>query len=363
MVARNSGKYLPDIFTDIAAQDFPKSDVEFLLVDGMSADNTKQLVREFSAANTDVQFRFLENPGKILSSGWNAALKEAKGDIIMRIDAHSRIPVNFISKNVEAIKSGHAIVGGPRITRLPENGVPRFLALAEVSRFGAGCASYRHVGKAGYTDTLAHAAYRRDVFGKVGGYNEELVRNQDNEIHRRMKNAGYRFWFTPEIWSEHFARTDLSTLLKQKFGNGYWIAIVSGFCPKCFGLRHFVPFMFLMALFITIIAAIFVTPEPLYLLLSVYCGSAAFFTAEAVKSESIEIKLLSLCMPILFLFMHFSYGLGTLCGFLILPFKWKRLRSYKPPFPITESGCLDAVSLRSGPAKSFEELGEGKAIG
>lgn len=334
IVARNAGRSLPGILGDLVLQDFPKADMEFVFVDGMSEDGTMALVGDFAAAHPELNFRLLENPGKILSSGWNVALAQAKGDIILRVDAHARIPADFIAQNVKAISGGQDIVGGPRITRLPEQGMVRFLSLVEVSRFGAGAASYRNLGAAGFVDTLAHAAYHRDVFAKVGGYNECLVRTEDNEIHERMKKAGYKFWYTPEIRSEHTARPDLRGLLKQKFGNGYWIALTMPVEPGCFSARHFIPFIFLVAVLAGVAALFFGAPEPLYLLLLTYGAAASFFSVKAVSGEAIGMRLMGLFMPAVFFVMHLAYGFGTLWGLLKLPFSWRRLRSHTRVFPV-----------------------------
>ncbi len=340
IVARNEGRYLPDAFADFLAQDYPRGRIEFLFVDGVSRDDSLKQAEAFKAAHKDVDFVILTNPKLTLASGWNVALARAKGRIILRIDAHARMPADFIRRNIEAVSEGHEIVGGPAITkRYPDGLLPEFIAIAEASRFGGSAAAFRNQGRAGYIDTLAFAAYKREVFVNAGGYNEMLDRTEDNEIHYRMARAGYRFWFDPKIRSEYFPRRTLGGLLNQKFGNGYSVAIASAISPGCFRLRHFVPFIFFAALCGAAVLAL-AAPGPFYLLLAVYFGTALFFTAKAVEREPARIILLSVFMPLLFLAVHCSYGSGTLCGILTLPFKWNKLRSYRPPCPVSAQGAL-----------------------
>lgn len=334
VVARNARKHIPAIFSDFLAQDYSGSDVEFLFVDSMSTDATWEYAAEFASKNPEIKFKMFRNPAETLSAGWNVALGKALGQIILRIDAHARIPKDFISNNVREINAGQSIVGGVRVTRLPDSLFPRLMASAEASVFGAGSAAFRRLGVAKYVDTLAHAAYSRKVFQDVGGYNEMLVRNQDVEIHYRMKKAGYKFWFNPQIWSEHAARDNFYSLLKQKFENGYWIAIVSAISPRCFGLRHFVPFLFFVALVVAIVFSVYGILFPIWLLLSVYFFFAVLFAVRAVIGERFSVMVLGATIPALFFFMHFAYGLGTFCGILGLPAKWRKLHSYKPPFPL-----------------------------
>ncbi|OGR69940.1 MAG: hypothetical protein A2089_11345 [Elusimicrobia bacterium GWD2_63_28] len=334
VVARNAGQYLDDMFSDFLAQDYPRENVEFLFVDGQSTDKTRQQIDKIMHAPQGFSFRFLENHKKILATGWNIALKEAKGDIILRIDAHARIPENFIRINVESILAGQDIVGGPVICRLPISLWPRLVAIADNSKFGGGGADFRNPGTARYVDTLAYAAYRKEVFKRIGGYHELLIRNQDNEIHYRMKRAGYRFWFNPEISSNYTPRTEWLKLVKQKFSNGYWVGLVSSISPGCFGLRHFVPLVFLLGLLLSGLLAIMGQPNLVFLIVSVYLLASLGFTVKAVRWESAQVILIAWILPVMFIVMHLSYGCGILLGGIAALVKCKELRAYKVPFPI-----------------------------
>lgn len=314
VVAYNAEKKLLNLLRDLEKQDYDHRRIEVILVDSNSTDRTKQVMKDF--AESDHGFSrvcVLDNPKKVLPAGWNIALKECYGDVILRVDAHASIPDDFVRKNIECIKSGEKICGGPRISIINENNAwQKTLLLAETSMFGSGIAEYRRKRIKKYVSTLAHAAYHKEVFQTVGGYNESLVRTEDNEIHYRMRKAGYKFCFEPAIVSYHHARNSLKHMIKQKFLNGYWIGITLGVCPRCFSWYHFAPFCFVVAIAITTIMTWCGIILPACLLWGLYGGGAVLMTTLSVSKE--QFSPWYLLLPVLFLLLHLSYGLGTIIG-------------------------------------------------
>ena len=359
VVARGAAAHLPALFKSVLAQDYPRERLEFLFVDGDSGDGSAELAEELRKSHPDLSVQVLRNEGRLLACGWNVALARASGDVILRVDAHAGIPVDFVRRNVEALEGGRDIVGGPRLTILPDDFAGRALALAENSRFGGGSAAYRHVGEAGWVDTLAHAAYRRSVFARVGGYHELLARTEDNEIHDRMKRAGFRFWFDPSIRSTHRARTGLGGMLRQKWGNGYWIGATMAVAPGAFGLRHFVPAAFVGACAL----AALLSWKALAALLAVYGAGALLFAGLAVRGEGARGLAFLPLLPPLFLLIHLAYGLGTFAGLASLPGFKRRLAGYAVPRPIAAALLLLlAASARAGvyDVRAFGAKGDGK---
>ncbi|MDK2901608.1 MAG: hypothetical protein PWR14_512 [Thermosediminibacterales bacterium] len=331
VVAYNAGEKLSSLINDIKKQDYDHKKIEIILVDGNSSDNTKQIMENFANSSHDF-FRIcvLDNPKRILPCGWNIALKESKGEVILRVDAHSSIPENFISKNVEAIKKGEKIVGGQRISIIDENNSwQRTLLLAETSLFGSGIASYRRIKKKKYVSTLAHAAYSREVFQNVGGYDERLARTEDNEIHYRMKKAGYKFFLDPEIKSYHHARNTFSKMLKQKFLNGYWIGLTLGVSPFCFSIYHFVPMLFTLVMITGILLALSGNTLLLKVLAASYGTFSILNTIMSISKKKFTPTFLLL--PLLFFMLHIYYGVGTIWGLIKLPFWIKNKGSFVPP--------------------------------
>lgn len=323
VIALNAGEKLNNLIEDLKKQDYNHKDIEIIFVDSNSNDNTKGVMQKLAESKNDFsRVIVLDNPKKILPCGWNIALKESKGDVILRVDAHSSIPQNFITKNIESIKNGEKIVGGHRVSIIDEeNSWQKTLLIAETSLFGSGIARYRRTDEKKYVDTLAHAAYSREVFEKVGGYDERLARTEDNEMHFRMKSAGYKFLLDPSIKSYHHARNTLTKMIKQKFMNGYWIGLTLGVSPKCFSVYHFVPLCFILAIIFSLLLTIVGIRWPIIILLSLYLIINIINTIISIIHKKFEATYLLL--PLIFFLLHCSYGLGTLKGIISLPF-WIR---------------------------------------
>lgn len=329
VVAYNAGNKLENLLANLEEQDYNHSNIEIILVDSNSNDNTKNIMIKFKESNKSFsEVLVLDNPKKILPCGWNIALEASTGDIILRVDAHSSLPNNFISKNVNRIELGEKIVGGHRISIIDENNSwQKTLLIAEKSIFGSGIASYRRKEEEQYVSTLAHAAYSREAFKKVGGYDERLARTEDNEMHYRMKKAGYKFLLDPTIKSYHHARNSLSKMMKQKYLNGYWIGLTMGISPRCFSIYHFVPLVFVLALIISIIGAVIFSAIPLVLLLVAYLSFNIVNTIFSVAQEKKHFEYLLL--PFIFFLLHISYGWGTLYGLIKLPFWIKSNKEFE----------------------------------
>lgn len=325
IVAYNAGKNILDALKSLLNQDYDKKNIEVLLVDSCSSDNTKQVMYDYKRQYEDVfnKVYILDNPKKTLPCGWNVALKHISGDIIIRIDAHAVMSEDFISNNVKLIEEGEKIVGGPCMSIIDDNNEwQNLLLMSEESMFGGGIAAFRNAGRNKYVNTLAYAAYAREVFECVGGYDERLTRTEDNEMHYRMRRAGYKFCFNTNIKSFHKARNSLKGMIRQKFLNGYWIGLTMGVCPKCFSIYHLVPFAFVLSLITTLILAAFGFPLLFLFLILLYalCNISMSVLSIIQKKKFSPIMLL---LPILFFILHISYGVGTLMGIVKLMF-WKQ---------------------------------------
>lgn len=162
--------------------------------------------------------------------------------------------------------------------------------------------------------------YRREVFERVGEYDERLRRTEDNEMHYRMRRAGYRFYFSPRVHSMHMARPTLTGQLRQKWGNGLWVGRTMGISPRCFAPRHFIPAAFVLSLAAGVaLAGAGIASWPLVALAVMYAFADAFFTLKAAAQASRAKMLCLLCLPWGFFLLHVSYGVGMLCGLLGAP--------------------------------------------
>ena len=328
MIAYNEAEALDGVLRDFQLQDYPHELIEIVLVDSMSTDATGAKMERFK--NTDYGFRNLaivQCAKKNQAFSWNAALMTATGDVIIRVDAHARIPRNFVSRNVYNLNQGENVVGGgrPNITSDVSSWKLTLLA-AEDSLFGSSVASYRRPPtQKEYLDSLFYAAYRREVIQKVGGFNENLGRTEDNEFHYRIRKAGYKLCCCPDIISYQHSRNNLKDLIRQKYSNGRWIGLTLSECPGCLSYFHFAPFAFVMMIILCSIIAVLGFPILLYTLLIVYgmfdiVNAVGCFT---MKNLQPQFALL----PIIFPILHVSYGVGTIVGLIQIPFWQKKIKN------------------------------------
>ena len=317
VVAYNEEQYLPMLLEDILAQDYPHEKTEILLIDSMSKDSTLQIIQEFAEGKDATEYanvRIFSNPKGNIPAGCNVALKNYAGDAIIRIDAHARLPKEFIRKNAEVIEAGEMASGGARpCITLKDTPWAKTLLFAENSKFGSGAASYRNSGEAGYEDSLFCGMYRREVFEKVGFYDERLPRSEDNEMSFRIKKAGIRLHYDPSIIYYQYMRSSLKAILKQKFGNGQAVSQTTKIVPGCFSLFHFVPFLFVMAIIVTSVIAAAGFPYLCIAMWGIYFLAAIVFMITGSLREGFQIT--NLALPGVFLVMHLCYGTGTLIGF------------------------------------------------
>lgn len=326
IIALNAEKYIETSLKCLQEQNYNHKDIEVILVDSNSTDRTKEIMSEFKNKNEKYfdTIKVLDNPKKTLPCGWNVALKEVTGEAVLRVDAHTSFEKDFITNNVKELDNGENIVGGKCISITKNNTrKEKLLLIAEESIFGAGIADFRRKHKREYVSTLAFGMYRKKVFDEVGKYNESLARTEDNEMHYRMKKAGYKFLLSPNIVSYRYARNSFKGMIKQKYGNGKWIGITMYYCPKCFSIYHFVPFLFVMVIIISIILACCGMPIFLKLLGIAYAMFNLLNLVVISINNGFHIEYLLL--PFIFLTLHLSYGIGTIVG-LIKGIWYKRNR-------------------------------------
>ena len=323
VVAYNAEKNIGKLFECLNRQTYPREKIEVILVDSASSDRTKALMEEFAASACFPRIVLRDNPKRTVPCGWNVALEEVRGDAILRLDAHATMPEDFIEKNVRNLQNGETISCGKVESILDDaDRWKETVNLAENSMFGGSAASFRRAEHAGYVSTGAFAMYRKTVFDAAGRYNENLARTEDNEMHYRMKQAGHRFYFDPEIVSRRQTRPSFAKLVKQKYLNGYWIGLTLGVQPRCFSLYHFVPFVFVLGILFTTVLAVFGLWQLAALMWAMY-GIVAVAMAGLSAASCKKPTGYQLLLPVMFLCLHVGYGVGTLVGVLKLP-GWKK---------------------------------------
>jgi succinoglycan biosynthesis protein ExoA len=208
----------------IARQDVPLGDLEVILADGMSQDDTRRAAQQAAARHPGLSLRIIDNPDRNIPSALNRALRAASGATLIRLDAHSIPATDYVQRCLDALReTGAANVGGQwDIRPSSPRTVARSIAEAGSHPLGAGDARYRTGGAAGTVDTVPFGAFPRRWLELVGGYDETLLTNEDYELNLRLRRAGGKIWFDPGIRSAYFARENLPALARQYFRYGFW---------------------------------------------------------------------------------------------------------------------------------------------
>lgn len=325
VVALNEEKFLPSLLQNLRDQQYPHELTEIVLVDSGSTDETKTIMKGFQEEqNGFYSVQVLDNPKRIQAAGWNVAINNATGDVISRIDAHTMIPKDFSVLVMEEIEKGEDVVGGVRPCII-ENDTPwgKTLLATENSLFGSSINSSRHSESKKYVKTMFHASYKREVFEKAGLFNEKLLRTEDNEMHYRIREAGYRMCYNPQIVSYQYARSSMKRMLKQKYGNGYWVGLTLGVCPGCISIYHLIPAAFVLGIIITSILLLLGVWQFAAIMWGLYFLFCIANMLICIAKEPILPHML--LMPVLFLLLHTTYGIGTIIGLVEMPFKKKVL--------------------------------------
>lgn len=325
VVAYNEEQFLPNLLSDIENQTYLHNLTEIILVDSNSSDKTKDIMKEFSQkASSFYSIQVLDNPQKVQAAGWNVAIKHAKSDVIIRIDAHTHIPADFTAKNMKLQENGEYITGGIRPC-LIDKPTPWKEMLLEVenSMFGSSISKGRKNDKKCYVDSMFHAAYRKEVFEKAGVFNPKLLRTEDNEMHYRIRKAGYKLYCDPDIVSYQYARSNLKRMVKQKYENGYWVGLTLGVCPRCISLFHLIPLVFVLGVFFTTILTLF----SIWHLAALMWGAYLLFVCAGMICTILNKRAnrWTFLMPVVFLILHVSYGIGTAVGIFKIPIFKKKL--------------------------------------
>ena len=313
MPIRNEGSFIDRSLGAVIEQDFPRERMQILVADGRSTDDTRARVQELGRRNPGLALEIVDNPGGIVPTGMNAALRRAKGEVVVRVDGHTIIERDYIQRCLDALsRTGADCVGG-RMDAVADAALGRAVALATSSPFGVGGARFHYSPREEEVDTVYMGTWPRELFQRLGGFDEEMVRNQDDELSYRIRERGGRIMLDPSIKSRYYPRTTLRTLWRQYFQYGYWKVRVMQKHPLQMKLRHFAPGALVATLALTALAAPFSdTARGAFLVVaSVYVAAnllASAWTARRADTGSAP------WLPIVFAALHLSYGAGFLGG-------------------------------------------------
>lgn len=318
----NEEKTITHLLESIVAQTYPLSDLEVIVVDGLSTDATRVQISHFQTGHPQINLRIVDNPKRIIPAALNLAIQAASGDLIVRMDAHTIPAPDYVARSVADFDAGKGEDVGGVIDIRPgsDSWIGRSIAVATRHPLGVGDAKYRWATVAGYADTVAFGLYAKSTFDKLGSYNEELIVNEDYEMNARLRAIGGRIWINPEIRSTYYSRPNLRSLARQYFVYGYYKLRMLQKFPQTLRWRQALPPLFVFGILMLLLLSFFWSFARIVFL----CVAAAYIliliagcSKEAFKQKS---PALLLGIPLAIMTMHFSWGSG---------FWWSAISSLK----------------------------------
>lgn len=310
---RNEREHIQGCLEDIFAQEAPGLTLEVIVADGMSDDGTRAILESLRARHPALII--VDNPSKITPSGLNAAIRKANGSILVRMDAHTSYAPDYVRSCVEVLRETKADnVGGAARTRATTY-MQRAIAAGYHSPFSVGGARFHDERYEGYLDTVTYGCWPRTTFDTYGYFDEDLVRNQDDEHNLRISRAGGKIWQSARIKSWYSPRGSLSALFRQYFQYGYWKVKVIRKHRLPASFRHLVPALFVAGLAVFAVAAPFVEWIRWAGTAALGCYAAGL-AAASLRTAALAGWSLLPVLPAAFAMFHFGYGLGFLHGVL-----------------------------------------------
>jgi glycosyltransferase involved in cell wall biosynthesis len=313
---RNEEKFIARCLDSVILQEYPKENLEILAVDGQSRDKTREIILGYARKYSYI--KILDNPKKFTPMAMNLGIKAAKGEIVMKLDAHTIYDKNYILKCALGLDKYHADnVGGVLRSEASRNTlVARAIAVSLASKFGAGN-SYVKIGveEPKWVDAVAFGCFKKETLERVGLYDERMVRSQDFELNQRLRANGGKILLLPDAVGIYYPSSTLKSFFKHNFSDGLWVTYPLKFGKFVFSWRHLLPLFFVLSLIILSVLAyfskfflfIFICEVGLYIAVNLYSSAKL---AWANKKFGFLFVL-----PIVFLARHLGYGLGSLTGF------------------------------------------------
>lgn len=308
---RNEENYIGKCIESFINQSYPKELLTIIVADGMSTDGTRDTVKNFEKKNKNVVM--LDNEGLSAPKGMNLGIRYTKSDIVIIFGAHAYAHREFVTENVIALENSEVGCSGGVITTINETTKGAAIAEAMSCPFGVGNALFRYADKETYVDTVGFGAYRRSLLDEIGLFDEELVRNQDDELNFRVEKSGAKILLSPKIKSIYYSRGDFKKLWRQYYQYGFWKVRVIQKHKKPASIRHLIPLMFVLFLVFGGILSIFsnIIKNCYFIILGLYILLDLFFSAKISFSKSLKYFMYLL---ITFPLLHISYGLGFILG-------------------------------------------------
>jgi glycosyltransferase involved in cell wall biosynthesis len=319
----NEEKTISKLLFGLYEQTFPHSSMEIIIADGLSTDDTRKKIFEFCIDHPDFWIQVVDNPQKTIPSGLNLAIHAATGEYIVRLDAHSIPAIDYIEKCVADLEKNLGDnVGGIWIIQPSNNTwIAESIAKAASSSIGVGNANYRLNSKSGEVDTVPFGSFRKSYLLEIGGFDENLLTNEDYELNTRIRRNGGKIWLDNSIRSTYFARPTYKKLASQYWRYGWWKGQMLKRYPNTIKWRQALPPLFVLGLLFILGLSIF---QPLYLSLF-FTIIFSYILILVIYSWMVGLKnrkpAFIFGIPCAIMIMHFCWGSGLLIGIFSQPQK------------------------------------------
>ncbi len=309
----NEKKYIEKCILSILDQSIPQVQTEIFVIDGMSNDGTREIL--FRLQKEFNRFQVIDNIKRKTPFARNLGVKASTGKFIAILDAHTEYDKNYLANSLKLFEEHPDIscAGGP-IESVGKNNFGKATALAMSHPLGVGNAKHRFPDYEGYAEGACFPVFKKEVFDKLGTFDEELVRNQDDEFNLRMKKNGMKVYLSPKAKATYFVRDTPAKLFKQYFDYGYWRMAVIKKHKLPMSFRQLVPVLFIMIIFLSLFLSPFIKVNfmaTIFIIPAIYTLTLSAASVPIIIKNGAKVGML---FPVAAVILHFSYAFGFLKG-------------------------------------------------
>lgn len=299
-------------------QTFPREEMEVVIADGMSSDDTRGEIAAFQDEHPDLDVHIVDNPLRSIPSAVNRAIESSHGEIIVRLDAHSKPYPDYVERCVSALeeKRGDNVGGVWEIRPGADTWIAKSIAVAAAHPLGVGDALYRHAKHAAEVDTVPFGSFRRELIERIGYFDETLLTNEDYEFNTRIRKAGGRIWLDPSIRSVYFARSSLMELMQQYWRYGFWKWQMLRRYMNTLRWRQALPPLFVGSVIVLLVVSLFIPAVGFILAAELFLYFLALILAGLQVGLRDGKPYLFIGLPMAISVMHISWGGGFLWSIL-----------------------------------------------
>ena len=310
----NEESTIAQLLDAIFHQTFPAQDIEVIVADGQSTDATRERIHDFSQLHPDLSIRVINNPRRYIPSALNRAIEASTGEYIVRMDAHSIPERDYVSTCIADLDAGKGenVGGAWKIVPPRDHWISKSIALAASHPLGVGDARYRYSSKPGWVDTVPFGAFRRELFDRIGNYDEDLLTNEDYEFNARIKRNGGRIWFNPQIRCTYYARENLNALARQYWRYGFWKWRMLKKDPTTLRWRQALPPLFVGILLLSAVTSPWILWSRYLLAAVITLYVITLFLSSSLTMKRSTSLWTIVGVPLAIATMHITWGAGFL---------------------------------------------------